>query len=237
MNLRPIARVLRPLIPPAMRRRVREWSGKGRTRAEIFGRIYRDSLWGGRQGEFYSGVGSHTPEQIDPYVGAVRALLASCPSRPVVVDLGCGDFVAGGRLTDLARSYVGCDVVPELIERNRRLFARDGLEFAVLDAVADPLPVGDVVILKQVLQHLSNAEIASIVGKLAQYPTWIVCEHLPAGDFVANLDKPTDGDTRLRRRSGVVLTEAPFRATPRETRLLCEAPSEGGIIRTVAYAF
>jgi Methyltransferase domain len=237
MNLRPFARVLRPLVPPAMRRRLRRWSANDRTRAELFGRIYRDNLWGGRGDDFYSGTGSHTPELIDPYVGAVRAFLAARPSRPVVIDLGCGDFVAGGRLADLARSSVGCDVVPELIERNRRLFARDGLEFAVLDAVVDPLPPGDVVVAKQVLQHLSNAEIATIVAKLAQYPTWIVCEHLPEGAFTTNLDKPTDGGCRLRLRSGVVLTEPPFGVTPRETRLLCEARSEGGIIRTVAYAF
>jgi hypothetical protein len=237
MNLRSIARVLRPVIPPPMRRRVRAWLANDRTRADLFGRIYRDNLWGGRRGEFYSGVGSHTPELIDPYVGAVRAFLGACPTRPVVIDMGCGDFAAGSRLADLAQSYVACDVVPELIEHNRRLFARDGLEFAVLDAVADPLPPGDVVIVKQVLQHLCNAEIATIVAKLARYPTWIVCEHLPEGAFTANLEKPTDGDSRLRLRSGVVLTAAPFGVTPRETRLLCEARSEGAIIRTVAYGF
>jgi len=105
----------------------------------------------------------------------------------------------------------------------------------LLNAVADSLPPGDVVILKQVLQHLRNADIAAIVEKLAQYPTWIVCEHLPAGPFVANVDKPTDADIRLDRRSGVVLTEPPFGVRPRRARLLCEAPSEGGMIRTMAY--
>jgi hypothetical protein len=116
----------------------------------------------------------------------------------------------------------------ELIERNRRLFVRDNLTFAVLDAVADPLPPGDVVIVKQVLQHLRNADVAAIVRKLAQYPTCIVCEHLPAGEFVANVDKPTDGHTRLGRGSGIVLTEAPFRVRPRAMRVLCEPCSEGG---------
>jgi len=78
----------------------------------------------------------------------------------------------------------------------------------LLNAVADSLPPGDVVILKQVLQHLRNADIAAIVEKLAQYPTWIVCEHLPAGPFVANVDKPTDAEIRLHRRSGVVLSQS-----------------------------
>ncbi len=201
----------------------------------MFGAIYRERRWGRGADEFSSGSGSHTPAIIDPYVNAVRAFLASRGARPVVIDLGCGDFAASDGLTELARSFVGCDVVPELIERNRRRFVRDGLTFAVLAAVAEPLPPGDVVIVKQVLQHLCNAEIATIVRKLARYPTWIVCEHVPAGAFVANVDKPTNGDTRLRRRSGVVLTEPPFRVTPRETRLLCEPRSEGGVIRTLVY--
>lgn len=170
-------------------------------------------------------------------MSAVRAFLASRPSPPVVVDVGCGDFVASSRLVDVSRSFVACDVVPELIERNRRRFAREHLTFTVLDAIADPLPAGDVVIVKQVLQHLSNADVGAIVRKLAQYPTWIVCEHLPAGTFVPNVDEPTDGDTRLPRRSGVVLTEPPFNVTPRETRVLCEPASGGGIIRTIAYGF
>jgi len=233
---RPFARVLGAFVPPAVRRRLREWLPDGRTPAKRFGAIYRDAYWGGREQDFYSGHGSHTPAVIGPYVSAVRAFLASRPSAPVVVDVGCGDFVASGRLVDLARSFVACDVVPDLIERNRRRFARDHLTFTVLDAIADPLPPGDVVIVKQVLQHLSNADIGVIVGKLAQYPTWIVCEHVPAGTFVANLDKPTDGDTRLPRRSGVVLTEAPFRVRARKT-VLCEPASEGAIIRTVAYEF
>jgi hypothetical protein len=125
--------------------------------------------------------------------------------------------------------------VPELIERNRRLFVHDGLEFVVLDAVADPLPPGDVVIVKRVLQHLCNAGIAAIVRKLARYPSWIVSEHLPAGALVANVDKPTDGYSRLGRGSGVVLMEAPFHVTPREAHVLCEPHAEGGIIRTIAY--
>ncbi len=206
-----------------------------RMRARTFRRIYRRGHWGGEGRDFYSGDRSYAPETIDPYVSAVRSFLATRATRPVVVDVGCGDFTASSRLVDLARSFVGCDVVPELIERNRRLFVRDGLEFAVLDAVADPLPRGDVVIVKQVLQHLCNAEIDAIVRKLSRYPTWIVSEHLPFGAFVANVDKPTDGYSRLGRASGVVLTEAPFHVTPRETHVLCEPHAEGGIIRTMAY--
>lgn len=227
-----LRRRLRPLVPRAIRRGLRDWLGEDRPPADVFGAAYRDGVWGGDGSDFHSGRGSHAADLLEPYVAAVRAFL----SRPrVLVDLGCGDFAASGALVDVASRIVACDVVPALIERNRRRFALPDVEFVLLDAIRDPLPPGDVVILKQVLQHLGNADIAAIVAKLAQYPTWIVCEHVPAGTFVANVDKPTGADTRLERRSGIVLTEPPFDVRPRRTRLLCEVPSDGGVIRTMAY--
>ncbi|MCW5890275.1 MAG: class I SAM-dependent methyltransferase [bacterium] len=230
-----LRRRLAPLVPRAIRRGLRDWLGDDRPPAELFGAVYRDGVWGGDDSDFHSGLGSHSSELLEPYVAAVRAFLAERPTPPIVVDVGCGDFAATRRLADVAARVVACDVVPALVERNRRRFARPNVEFVVLDAVADPLPPGDVVIVKQVLQHLGNADIAAIVTKLAQFPIWIVCEHLPDGSFVANVDKPTGADTRLDRRSGVVLTEPPFDVRPQRALLLCEVPSEGGVIRTTAY--
>jgi hypothetical protein len=205
--------------------------------ADVFSLIYRNRLWGGDAQEFYSGYGSHTPELVEPYIAAVRSFLSALPVLPVVVDIGCGDFAVGGRLIDLARTYIGCDVVPELITHNREMFAHDNLEFRWLDAVSDPFPPGDVVILRQILQHLRNDQIESIVRKLAQYRTWIICDHVPLGKFTANADIAMDGGTRLPFGSGVVLVEKPFKVTPRRTQLLCEVGAEGGVIRTVAYTF
>ena len=119
--------------------------------AELFGEIYREKIWGGSEMDFFSGGGSHNPDVVDPYVQSVREFLASLGRPLTVVDLGCGDFNVGNRLTDLAATYIACDVVEALIERNRQLFVRNNLKFLRLDAIADPLPQGDVVIVKQVL--------------------------------------------------------------------------------------
>jgi hypothetical protein len=102
------------------------------TPAELFGTIYREKQWGGKAHDFYSGPGSHTAAVIEPYVAAVRACLLALPTPPVVVDLGCGDFAAAGRLTDLARQYHACDVVPELIARNRGLVTAPHICFHLL---------------------------------------------------------------------------------------------------------
>ena len=116
------------------------------------------------------------------------------------------------------------------------------LRFEVLDIVRDPLPEGDVVFIRQVFQHLSNAHIAAVIRKLHRCPRWIVTEHLPAGsDFVANLDKHPGLNIRLDAPeaggSGVVLTAPPFNIRPAGEQILCEVPSYGGVIRTTAYRF
>ena len=236
-----LKRIIKPFIPlPVLRR----WNASVNRRrnfqlsaAYVFGTIYREKHWGGEGLDFYSGSGSHSPEVVEPYIAAVRSFICEMPRRPVVVDIGCGDFAVGSRLVDLAAAYHACDAVPELVERNRRTYSIPDLAFAVVDAVADPLPLGDVVIVKQVFQHLRNDQIAAIVRKLSQYKTWIICEHVPTGRFKPNIDKLVGGDNRMHLNSGVVLTERPFKVKPRQSLTLCESAKEGGLVRTIAYRF
>jgi SAM-dependent methyltransferase len=230
-----IKHILRAIAPKWRRKAIHSNSEKAP--AEVFAQIYREKNWGGPQHDFYSGSGSYFPHLIDPYVAAVRAFLSKLPTPPVMVDIGCGDFTAASRIADLAHHYHACDVVPELIERNRRMFSGPGLTFHQLDARVDALPDGDVVIVKQVFQHLSNADISAILSKLARYPVWIVSEHVPAGPFTANWDIETGGYTRMRLNSGVDLAAAPFSITPKTAELLCQVVETGHPIQTHAYRF
>jgi len=241
------------MMPPTFKRLLRavapQWGRKGsvarradqhprdQTPAAVFGRIYREKNWGGPNQDFYSGSGSYVPEVIDPYVLAVGTFLSELPAPPVVVDIGCGDFTAAGRIANLALHYHACDVVPDLIDRNRRLFSSPHVTFHRLDATTDVLPHGDVVIVKQVFQHLSNEHISAILSQLSRYRVWIVSEHVPFGRFKPNRDIQTGGYTRMRSNSGVVLTEVPFRVQPRTIELLCEVLEDGHPIQTHAYRF
>ena len=210
----------------------------GQSPAELFGEIYREKIWGGSEMDFFSGGGSHNPDVVNPYVQRVREFLASLGRPLTVVDLGCGDFNVGNRLTDLATIYIACDVVEALIERNRQLFVRNNLKFLRLDAIAGPLPQGDVVIVKQVFQHLRNDQIMAILRNMRPFNVWIICEHLPTTqDFTPNIDQRARPDNRLGSNSGIVVTAPPFNVIPRKEAILCETPSDGGIIRTVTYQF
>ncbi len=65
-----------------------------KSRAAVFETIYRDGIWGGRaEGEdFYSGSGSREPAIVEPYLAAVSRYLDGLGQRPVVVEIGCGEF-------------------------------------------------------------------------------------------------------------------------------------------------
>ena len=203
---------------------------------EIFGDIYRKNLWGGGATDYNSGTGSHQETVVAPYVNALRTFLTDLPDKPDVVDLGCGDFNVGSRLRDACAGYVACDVVAELIERNARRFASLNVTFRQLDIVADELPAGDIVFLRQVLQHLSNDQIARITPKLYRYRWLVLTEHLPArATFVPNHDKAAGPGVRLRFGSGVVLTAAPFNLQTVERRELCSVMDGSDVVETLAY--
>jgi hypothetical protein len=205
--------------------------------AEVFGAIYREKLWGSRgDSEYCSGSGSHDESIVRPYVENVQSFVSGLPQPPNAVDLGCGDFNVGSQIRSRCAEYVATDVVRDLIERNARTFAAANVSFRCIDIVADPLPGGEVAFLRQVLQHLSNAQIVAVVPKLYQFRWLVVSEHIPCRDgFVANHDKPIGPGVRERFGSGVVLTERPFNLRPLEQRELCEVQTDSGIVQTIAY--
>lgn len=206
---------------------------------EIFSEVYRRKTWGDANDSaepFYSGPGSSEGAVVTGYVNAVGEFLRGL-GKPNVVDLGCGDFKVGSQIRPWCDRYTACDVVPELIDFNRRAYKQLDVEFAVVNIAEDALPEGDVVFVRQVFQHLSNAAIASALTKIAaRYKYLVVTEHVPAqAGFVPNHDIETGAGTRLQIGSGVVLTSPPFNLQAAAERTLCESPQFGGVIRTVVY--
>ena len=204
---------------------------------QVFAKIYADREWGrGGDAKFYSGAGSHAPEIVAPYVRAVTEYLQGLQSKPVIVDLGCGDFNVGKIFVDYASEYHACDIVPELQEHNRVNYGRAGLHFPCINIIDDALPDGDIVFIRQVLQHLGNDQIGKVIGKCEKYATWIVTEHLPAGEaFQANIDISAGCGIRRLIDSGVVLTAPPFSVSGYQTRILCDVPYHGDVIRTLLF--
>lgn len=245
MTLRNIKAPLRKITPAWLLQWRRDYLA-ARERAQftdlplkqVFTKIYEDRRWGKSsdpEQRYYSGVGSHEPAIVSAYTEALGNFLASFERKPDVVDLGCGDFSIGAKIRHLCGNYVAGDIVEPLIAWNRQRY--DGVDFRVLDITRDALPAGDVVFIRQVLQHLSNAQILAVLPKITgAFKYLVLTEHLPVAEqFPPNLDKPAGPNIRLSSGSGIIITQAPFNLPVLEETRLCEAPEGGGIIRTMLY--
>jgi hypothetical protein len=243
----PLKRLLINSLPPWARSTVDSYIAKRNLKKfqnlpvkQQFTRIYRDQIWGqspDKNEPFYSGTGSHEAAVVNAYVTAVQSFLSGLGGRPSAVDLGCGDFAVGARLRHLCSTYVACDIVEPLIEFNRSRYSHLHVDFRTLDLTHDVLPNADVAFLRQVLQHLSNTQIAPALERIAHsFRYLILSEHLPATDgFVPNVDKKAGPDIRVRFGSGVVITAPPFNLAPKEAIELCVVPEGDGKIVTTAY--
>jgi SAM-dependent methyltransferase len=201
----------RPILAAYDRGRLR-WDmsmSRGRSRKEIFSDIYENNRWGGEPGSYVSGTGSR-PDVIGSYISLLQALIHSERVKRIV-DLGCGDFEVARRILSPEITYVGCDIVPGLAVRNASRFASERIEFRNLDIVTDPLPEGDLCIIRQVLQHLSNREVATVLRKARQYPLVVATDEQVVGDHSdGNVDIiPYHGTRRLFGR-GLKLEAEPF---------------------------
>lgn len=214
------------------KKRKKPWPTK-----DAMAQIYENNLWGGNKFEFYSGLGSHHPETVNPYLAVVSAFLKDFETPPVVCDLGCGDFKIGKEPVKFSKKYTALDIVPELIAHNKKEYKAENLEFHVLDIAEEDLPSGDCAILRQVLQHLSNAEIKSVVEKLYDYKYVILTEHLPEDDFEPNKDIISGQGIRLKKQSGVNVLAPPFNFKVKEEKHLLSVPPPGfkGVLVTTLY--
>ena len=207
---------------------------------DVMNQIYDLKLWGGAAFDFYSGTGSHDAKIINPYLNTIIDFLESYNKSLVVCDLGCGDFNIGKYLTSYAKTYIAIDIVENLINRNKKVFKEENLAFYCLDITKDELPLADCIILRQVLQHLSNAEIQNILIKLEAYKYIILTEHIPLGNFTPNKDIISGQGTRLKQQSGVNVLEAPFNFKIKDQKQLGEyilEHNKGRIVTTLYNVF
>lgn len=129
--------------------------------ADTFNRIYAEGLWGrDAGGKGTSGTGS-TLEITREYRAYVEDFIKKHHVKSVV-DAGCGDWSFSSATDWGEASYLGVDIAAEVIEADRKKYERGKIRFRVGD-IAEDLPAADLLISKDVLQHLSNELIQKFV--------------------------------------------------------------------------
>jgi hypothetical protein len=134
-----------------------------------FADIYRRNLW--LDAESRSGPGSRLSQTAN-LRQALPPLLAELQATQLL-DAPCGDFNWMRHVQLNGTEYVGGDVVPDLVARNRELYSGPRRRFITLDLTADALPRADVIMCRDCLPHLSFADALTVLANLrrsnAQY--------------------------------------------------------------------
>ncbi len=156
-----------------------------------FEEIYREDRWSNG-----SGPGSMPSSTIE-YRAFIERFIKENEVRSVT-DLGCGDWQFS-RLIDWSDvDYVGFDVVGHLIERNRREYGRKNIRFQQFEDVSD-LPGGDLLLSKEVLQHLPNEIVLNYLEEIRRKYKFALLTNAIEPSDIANRDIVA-GDWRPLRR-------------------------------------
>jgi hypothetical protein len=181
--------------------------------SEAFNEVYTKNMW--KQGHAQSGVGSEGPFA-DRYVDLVRDYAAKHDLRSVV-DGGCGDFSVGARLAPSFDEYTALDASSVIIESNKKRYAglTKHVNFRVADMTAGTFPKADLILIRQVLQHLTNAQISRILRNLeaSEWRRALITEDVydRGDDGPPNVDLPSHSvRTRVSLGSGVYIDKEPF---------------------------
>ncbi len=206
-------------------------------RAQTFQEVYADGLWGSLEGQsYFSGIGS-VGEFAEIYTHTLAAIIRDLATKfgekTTIVDLGCGDFRVAQHLLKLLPPvhYIGCDVVPGLVAENNKLFGDPRISFRHVDIVSGSIPEGHIYLLREVLQHLPNRDVATVLSKLMGRKEVFVTEAQPLfPEGSVNPDKPSGCEVRFDWRTGrgrgLELNRPPFsipikeicRVEPRESK-------------------
>ncbi|MFV2090702.1 MAG: class I SAM-dependent methyltransferase [Pseudomonadales bacterium] len=162
---------------------------RGQSRSEVFEWIYGSNKWGGQS---RSGKGSGLERTY-----RIRQLLPGLLEEleiTSILDIPCGDHDWIATLDFADTRYIGADIVPALIERNREKYP--GRRFEVIDVCEGSLPDADFVLCRDLLVHLSLEDIsAALENLLSVQGRYLMCTTFP--DIGKNKDIVTGKHRRL----------------------------------------
>lgn len=143
----------------------------------MFDEIYARDLWWRGSG------GGADPSNIGPYLEYLRGFLAANEVKSVV-DVGCGDWRYMSTVDLNGIRYLGVDCVAAVVEANTKKHAKANVEFVHGDATEMDLPPADLLICKDVFQHLPNEVILGFLPQLGKFRHCLIINDVGGNDRV-----------------------------------------------------
>lgn len=170
---------------------------------QIFSHIYHNRVWGtSPKGIGSSGAGS-TKESTIIYRQFLQEFINKNNIKSVV-DLGCGDWEFSQLIDWSGVNYTGYDVVPLVIENNIKQFKKENINFYHADILKTKFPPADLLICKDVLQHLSNDDIKTFLDCIDNYKYCLITNDINP------LSSTTNFDIKSGEYRPIDLTNPPF---------------------------
>jgi SAM-dependent methyltransferase len=146
-----------------------------------------ESDWGGHSGE-----GSRPQWNIDYRVFLERFIKMN--NIRSVVDIGCGDWQFSRFIDFSAVRYYGFDVVKSVVKRNKLLFESESVTFHEMPDILDNIPTADLLIMKDVLQHLPDSDIEHYkINLFNRFPKCLISNSYEKIDTPKNIDIESGG--------------------------------------------
>lgn len=175
---------------------------------EIFTRYYENNTWGGK--ESVSGPGSDTNSTVQ--LAKELTVLLKALNVKTFLDAPCGDFnwMKNVDLTNI--KYSGADIVDDLIVKNNEKYASENIEFSVMDIVKDTFKEYDLIMIRDALVHLTNAQVISVLNNVKQSNTkyLLTTHHAWRDDSVFPEKNRNNVDIKTGQWRRINLQEVPF---------------------------
>ena len=139
-----------------------------------FDNIYKNKSWGEGSIEGGSSGSGSSPEVNKAYLSFLSSFIKENNIKSIV-DVGCGDWQIMSLLNTDNIHYKGYDVSKKIIDYNNKIHKKNNIEFYVEDLdKKSNYERGDLLICKDVLQHLSYSKINNILSQLNKYKYVII---------------------------------------------------------------
>jgi len=177
----------------------KKWFNYHMSNSEIFGDIYRNGFWGsGSSSQPLSGSGSNSVNA-RPYVDLIKRYVEEHSVR-TVLDFGHGDWEMWKEWDFQGVDYLGVDVAQGLSEIIQASYGNNFRTFKFHDLSRGKLPHANLLICKDVLQHLPNADIKVFLDECKSFEHAIICNDIYIqGTFVFELKERLQFRRRLAR--------------------------------------
>ena len=143
-----------------------DWKIKDLSEKDRFGLIYKTGYWRSRKNGSLSGAGSDKEATANIHKSLENFLQEN--NIKTMLDLPCGDWNWMSKVDLGDVSYIGADIVDEIITSNAKRFGSSNRTFKVMDILNDDLPQVDLIFVRDCFVHLEDEQIIKAVNNISR---------------------------------------------------------------------